>query len=285
MKIILSRKGFDSASGGCPSPVLPDGRAYALQIPDKQSAIRYSDIHYKSYNIGDIVFKLTKGKVKPDYFAHLDPDLERDSYIRQEGWQPIFGQAGASQGHLRRMNISPGDIFLFFGLFRKTVEKLGKLEWASGSRPFHAFWGWLQVGKIVSVTDSTTNEIPWAAYHPHLAYAERQNNSLYLANDKLIIDGKPVLNAGAGVFNKLKTEHILTMDGSKNTTNWHLPLWFYPSAGKKPLSYHEDLYRWQKNENECLLKLVARGQEFVLDGNDYPESIDWAKNLICGSEK
>lgn len=28
MRIILSRKGFDSAAGGCPSPILPDGRLF-----------------------------------------------------------------------------------------------------------------------------------------------------------------------------------------------------------------------------------------------------------------
>ncbi|WP_454862743.1 Nmad3 family putative nucleotide modification protein [Pseudomonas hormoni] len=30
MQIILSRKGFDSAAGGCPSPILPDGRLFSL---------------------------------------------------------------------------------------------------------------------------------------------------------------------------------------------------------------------------------------------------------------
>ena len=33
MKLILSRKGFDSANGGCPSPIL-DGRLCSLPIPD-----------------------------------------------------------------------------------------------------------------------------------------------------------------------------------------------------------------------------------------------------------
>ena len=33
MKIILSRKGFDSKNGGFPSPVLPDGKMMSLPIP------------------------------------------------------------------------------------------------------------------------------------------------------------------------------------------------------------------------------------------------------------
>ena len=32
-KLILSRKGFDSGSGGCPSPIFPDGTVFSLPIP------------------------------------------------------------------------------------------------------------------------------------------------------------------------------------------------------------------------------------------------------------
>jgi len=34
MKIILSRKGFDSKNGGIASPILPDGALLSLPIPD-----------------------------------------------------------------------------------------------------------------------------------------------------------------------------------------------------------------------------------------------------------
>ena len=44
MKIIFSRKGFDSVSGRVPSPILPDGRLLSLPIPDKGSSIRYDDL-------------------------------------------------------------------------------------------------------------------------------------------------------------------------------------------------------------------------------------------------
>jgi len=33
MKFILSRKGFDSKSGGYPSPIFPDGSLISLPIP------------------------------------------------------------------------------------------------------------------------------------------------------------------------------------------------------------------------------------------------------------
>jgi len=34
MRVILSRKGFDSSFGGCPSPILPDGTLLSLPIPE-----------------------------------------------------------------------------------------------------------------------------------------------------------------------------------------------------------------------------------------------------------
>ncbi len=32
-RLILSHKGFDSRSGGCPSPIFPDGTMFSLPIP------------------------------------------------------------------------------------------------------------------------------------------------------------------------------------------------------------------------------------------------------------
>ena len=44
MKVILSRKGFDSSYGGYPSPILPDGRMVSLPIP-LDDDIRYFDLN------------------------------------------------------------------------------------------------------------------------------------------------------------------------------------------------------------------------------------------------
>ena len=47
MKIILSRKGFDSSWGGCPSPVLPDGTMLSMPIPtNEDNRLRYEDIRF-----------------------------------------------------------------------------------------------------------------------------------------------------------------------------------------------------------------------------------------------
>jgi hypothetical protein len=59
MKIILSRKGFDSGSGGCPSPIFPDGSLMSLPIPDKQSKISYNEINCNhKVSLGEVVSQL-----------------------------------------------------------------------------------------------------------------------------------------------------------------------------------------------------------------------------------
>ena len=56
MKLVLSRKGMDSAAGGMASPILPDGTLLSLPIPDNDSGLKYSDVAYdgKSYMVGTL---------------------------------------------------------------------------------------------------------------------------------------------------------------------------------------------------------------------------------------
>ncbi len=123
MLVIISRKGFDSSSGGVPSPIFPDGKMLFLPIPDKDLKIKYKDIRWNKRNVGDIVSSLTKGKIRSNFNAHLDPDLIRDSMPRLNKWSPVLGQIAASQGHLRNQNIGPGDLFLFFGVNNSKTER------------------------------------------------------------------------------------------------------------------------------------------------------------------
>ena len=58
MKIILSRKGFDSSNGGCPSPILPDGTLLSMPIPSND-AESYDDLCYNGETYSDIL-KVTK---------------------------------------------------------------------------------------------------------------------------------------------------------------------------------------------------------------------------------
>lgn len=78
MKIVLSRKGFDSSAGGCPSPILPDGQLLSLPIPDTLSPTRYADLGLPSGLLDD----LTRGRIELNHGAHLDPDIHWRSLPR-----------------------------------------------------------------------------------------------------------------------------------------------------------------------------------------------------------
>lgn len=282
MKLILSRKGFDSSAGKVPSPIFPDGTLLSLPIPDKHSSIRYEEIKGPdTKSIGRLVNQLTKGKIPPRYKAHLDPDLRTESLARPIGWMPAFGQGGAAQSHLRNRGVGPGDVFLFFGRFRK-VEPHGEgYRYHPGTRPIHLIFGWMQVGKVIKVDESTAAEMPWLQYHPHLARPVGGNNTLYVSSAQLALPGRSLMKCpGAGSFEKYEHRLRLTAPQSRGCSKWRLPGWFYPARRASTLSYHRKVDSWQIDDDGVLLQTVAKGQEFVLDCDDYPEAADWISDII-----
>lgn len=274
MKLIFSRKGFDSSLGKVPSPILPDGRLVHIPIPAKDSNIKYKDLWFGELNIGEIVNDLTMGKVLPPDGAHLDPDLNPGSIERQSGWRPLFGQAGAAQGHLRNQHIGPGDIFLFFGWFRKSKFVDGKHIWCNDSMGIHALFGWLQIENIIPIGTGTMPD--WAAYHPHFQRPEPvQNDTVYISTEYLTLPNTgPTLFPGAGIF-KHYSEKLRLTSAQGSRSIWQLPGWFYPRNGHFPLTYHSSPARWKREGENVILKTVGRGQEFVMDTNVYPESVTW----------
>lgn len=282
MKLILSRKGFDSSAGGVPSPIFSDGRMISLPIPDKQSIVTYEDIFYKDGgSLGPLVAALTKGHIPANYRAHIDPDIVYESLPRLPRWRPIFGQTGQAQGHLRNNEVGVGDIFLFFGLFRR-VNILNKAIFLDdGDRPRHVLWGWFQVAEVLSLGAAPTTELLWAKYHPHFHCGCNSNNVVYLAKRHLEMGEMPGTQLpGAGVFPRFSTDLQLTAPTADKTSAWSLPYWFFPDHNRTPLTYHADPKRWNRVGSRTELRTVARGQEFVLDCDEYPEAIDWASDLI-----
>ena len=49
MKVILSRKGFDSANGGIVSPIFEDGAMISMPIPASEDFYTYDDLCYCDY--------------------------------------------------------------------------------------------------------------------------------------------------------------------------------------------------------------------------------------------
>ncbi len=284
MKLILGRKGFDSAHGGCPSPIL-DGQLCPLPIPDAGAPTTYAKISpFNGAAIAQIVEDLTSGRVGRDDGAHLDPDLRRDAIARVARWRPIFGQAGAAQSHLARHQINRSDLFLFFGCFRQAQQVGGAFRFVRSAPKLHVIFGWLQVGKVIRATDSVADEIPWAGGHPHLAAPDRyKNNTLYFASDRL--SSIRIDASGGGTFERLAPELILSQtDPYIGCSTWRLPRWFDP-AGRAPLSYHGKASRWTDCETSMRLQSVGRGQEFVLDVDQYPEARAWLRSIFRAANR
>src|SRR5260370_22879778 len=168
MKIVLSRKGFDSESGKVPSPILPDGTLVTLPIPDlsRTSGITYDDIGAADHgSIERIVEDLTNQNISRQHFAHLDPDLRRSSYPRRPGWRPLFGQAGGDQTHLNKNQVGVGDLFLFFGWFKEVEIVNDRYRFVRNAPNLHVIFGWLQIQSVLTV--GTSPMPPWAEYHHH----------------------------------------------------------------------------------------------------------------------
>lgn len=285
MKLIISRKGFDSSAGGCPNPILPNGELLPLPIPDVESPIKYRDISYKELKFARLVKDLTQGRVLPAHGAHLDPDLLTDSLARDKRWMPVLGQAGAAQGHLLKQGVDAGDLFLFFGLFRE-IEKHGRYwRFSPASKPKHVLWGWLQVGAVINANEVLEQGYHWLKYHPHLFGQRGKNNCIYVAADRLQLSQCNTGQCGAGVFKQFQLNYQLTMlaefqHGTYKPSLWQLPAWFYPGE-RVPLTFHHNLSRWNLTApDRCTLQCAARGQEFVLDTEYYPEAIPWLQSLI-----
>ncbi|MCY3728391.1 MAG: hypothetical protein OXF97_05260 [Nitrospira sp.] len=282
MKLIFSRKGFDSSSGGVPSPIFPDGRMVSLPIPDKRSKVTYADISFDGVSLGPIVSQLTGGRIPSHYRAHIDPDLAQNSLPRLAGWRPIFGQTGPAQGHLRNNGVGPGDLFLFFGLFKRVEVRDDVYAWDTNVRSCHVIWGWLQIAEVLPIGNSKSpSGYEWAAYHPHFDRVHEPNNVVYVASRHLEMDGVETNSIpGAGVFSFFSTEQQLTASRAEKTTTWNLPAWFHPTGNRMPLTYHRNVQRWRRQGERTELKTVSRGQEFILDCDEYPEAVGWACDLL-----
>ncbi len=280
MKVILSRKGFDSQYGKIDSPILPDGTLLSLPIPQNNDSIRFDELSYKDKSYFEIIKQLKDNWAYPDnQAAHLDPDIRKEAYNkRSKDWRPIFGQSAAAQGHLKKQGVGIGDIFLFFGSFGETQYNNQKLEYKKSvdyPKGRHVIFGYLQIGEIHELnTDADYNALPdFTQYHSHANkhFIEndgkaRSNNCIYIASEKLSFNNDL---PGGGTFNYNETR-VLTKKG-RNKSIWELPDFFK----NLNITYH-------KNESfiNDYFQSAAKGQEFVIQED--PKLSEWVKEVIEG---
>ena len=270
MKVILSRKGFDSRNGKIPSPIMPDGTLLSLPVPEnpkvseKVAIIKYEQLQYKGKSYAEIINELKKIDFL-DERCHLDPDICESVITRSENWRPAFGQSNAAITHLRKTNgVGINDLFLFFGWFRK-VEIDGKYQYMKKSVDQHVIFGYLQVGEILEYP--IKEQYPGLEGHPHLDRGSK-SNTIFVARKSLSWDeNKP----GAGCLNlNCNPELVLTKEGFSRT-RWQLP----DFLKKVKISYHTE-----ENWKENYFQSADIGQEFVIDSDGKEKVEQWAKDFI-----
>jgi hypothetical protein len=261
MKIVFSRKGFDSQYGGIPNAVLPDGTLVSFPIEDKKSIITAEGVRRGGHTVGEMVEQLTGGRISRTYRAHLDPDLDAASYPRRPGWRPVLGQTGSSLAHLRNQRVTVGDLFLFFGWYQPVERVASRWGYVRGVPPVHVLWGWLHVGATYAHTDVQADAVEWLAYHPHLQRSARKQHTLFAASDALHVDGRRV--PGGGYFPVFSPRRVLSAPG-ENMSVWRMPSWMHPAANHARFSYIHDQSRWKQAGGETRVQTVGKGQEIVM---------------------
>jgi len=267
MKIILSRKGFDSANGGIPSPIMPDGTLLSFPIPSNDG-ISFDELIYDGTSYSDILCQLAPHK---EYgLCHVDPDIRKDCRRKPvPDWNPAFGQYKAAQGVLDHANVEVGDIFLFFGWFRKAELCNGQYRFVrrnTGGFYDHSdlqiIYGYMQIGEII--TDN--NKIARFIWHPHASdsYIMNRSNTLYIPTKTLSL--LPEFK-GYGTLD-YRIDRVLTMEGKSRAT-WNTYPFLLP----------EHIYGHRKNRAKGAgLYYCGIWQELVINESD--GLINWVRSII-----
>jgi hypothetical protein len=294
MRVILSRKGFDTSYGGVPSPILEDGRMIMLPIPAEEGEDRrtkYSELYYgRNERIVDLMKSLGIGSYKSpgqsyefrskDARAHVDPDLIRITLrSRNPGWKPLFGPTGTKFPLLDK-NVGIDDLFLFFGWYQKVKSNGDKLrydpdDFSTSNRGKHRIFGYFQVGSVLNVDEDRLPK--WTSYHAHVGVKGVEKfkpNIVYVAKPSLTFASEL---PGAGTFEyeerkeeNLATKLTLTKPGHA-MSEWELPF-----AGVKCWNSPE---KWlTKTSRHGFFKSPDIGQELLWEQN--PSVEEWAKKLI-----
>ena len=268
MKIILSRKGFDSSNGGCPSPIMPDGTLLSMPIPsDDYNDVPYSDISYEGSSYAEILKQICPRKTYKK--CHLDPDIRDNRLKKPSGWRPAFGQMGAAQGLLVNAGVEVGDIFLFFGWFRHIEETNNGYRFVPRNpdnfyygNDMQVVFGYMQVGEII--TDQ--EKIKKYYWHPHssAAHTGGVNNTLYLPSERLSLNQSL---KGYGTLD-YREDRVLTMK-DKGRATWNEYEFLMP----------KHVYGNKKNSAKTGgLYYAGIWQELVVYESD--GLIEWAKQLL-----
>lgn len=206
MKIVFSRKGFDSSAGGGPSPIV-DGRPVSLPIPaPRKDDSAASVTTYGDLGLGDHAALASRGRLGAQDLCHHDP-------MFLDGGTCLLGQCGAAQTHLERQGVGVGDVFVFFGLFA-----------AQHGEPHHRIFGYLRVEEVIPLAGGAPADLVERG-HPHALALHARNDCIWRGEGCLAARASEALR--------------LTVPGAQPSL-WRRPDWLKRGG----LSYHDRADRW-----------------------------------------
>lgn len=305
--IILSRKGFDTAYGRCPSLIIGK-QMISFPIPEdsKQNDCKafptYSNLKIVIDNVGEKSLKNlilgSTGRAKKTIFkdmeldkedngdneprCHFDPQLF--NYHNVPDFIASLGQMDIAARLLKKYDVKKGDFFLFFGNFKFVNDKLesvsyevegkyGKYEVPKNAF-VHCIWGYMEIGKVVANPQHNEKDPYIKEYHPHMKYGSSENY-LYIATDTLSDKWCP-----KGYEGKLKGYGVFDFNNSLVLSPVNDDEFKKQKEYLKGLKEEINDKNFKRNtwtilplyvNNDLKTQIPVRGQEFILFPNSLPE--------------
>jgi hypothetical protein len=289
VKVIFSRKGFDSSAGGKPSPQIGD-RLISLPIPsaEDEPGDPYSTLRSPvGGTLGDLMAQLGTKTVRLDRktpiptreaLAHFDPQVEQST--TREG---VLGHSRSAVALLERQHVRIDDLFLFFGWFRPAIKQEETYRWERPQKNFHAIWGYLQVGEIIDLATARPDQTERFHWHPHVrrfSGGDERGDRLYVAAPRLTSELVDLPGSGHLVYAPLTR---LTARNERRRSRWRLPRCFDPQttpiSGLGPLIGTRE--RFKRDRDGFLVNSGGRGQEFVATANE--PVLQWLRELLVSA--
>jgi len=260
MKIIFSRKGFDQSAGGFPSLIFPDGTLFSIPIPSGPDNCTYSSLAFKygGDTIQHVLNQVTNEKmhynkrthgcnyVQPEQGCHHDP-----MYLTQSN-RLTLGQTGGAESLLRNQGVAEGDIFLFYGWFKRIALTGGRWSYLHEARDVHLIWSYMIVGAALNLDTQEDIAAALAGFpdlklHPHLARDwDMTPNRVYVSEEHALL--------------RFSEDRCLTdLRNYEGRSKWRLPICF-----TQPKAFTH-LKSFSPEGDDVIVRFRGFGQEFVLD--------------------